>query len=123
MATWHNLESARAEWLGAPKGDGTLQNLLDVARAEVVAYAPALDPEAVEPADTEDEDGPEVQSIPDGYRWAHLSHARNVWNSANVNPSGSFGADEGSFSMSPFPLDWAIKARLRPVVLFGGVVA
>ena len=121
MATWHDLESARAEWVGAPKGDGTLQNLLDVSRAEVIAYAPTV-PTDTEPLDPEDPASAQVPSIPDGYRWAHLAHARNIWNAQNVNPSGAFGG-ENNFTLTPFPMDWAIKARLRPPVLFGGVLA
>ncbi|WP_144797709.1 hypothetical protein [Microbacterium paludicola] len=156
MATWHDLNSARAEWLGAPKGDETLQNLLDVSRAEILAYAPAVPPapeasptnvgfEAEHPyAENGANEGVIVKDgtrfavvnisvqddgvwvdepyIPDSYRWAHLAHARNIWNAQNTNPSGSFGAEEGSFSLTPFPMDWAIKARLRPTVLFGGPV-
>ncbi len=62
-------------------------------------------------------------SIPESYRWAQLQHARNIWNATNVNPSAGYGMDEpGSFMIRPFPLDWAIKQRLRPHVVFGGTV-
>jgi len=121
MATWYTVEDAKADWLGAPDDD-TIKLLLDVSQAEVTAYAPALDPDATEPSDPDDEDSDPVQSIPDGYRWAHLAHARNIWNAQNVSPSGGVGADGESFAFTPFPLDWAIKARLRPHVIFGGSV-
>lgn len=112
MATWHNTESAREGWIGAPLDDGVLQELLNVSRAEVVAYAPAV-PDAVPPAE---------QVIPDGYRWAHLEHARNIWNARNTDSRGSYGSEEGGFQLVAFPMDWAIKARLRPRRIFGGPV-
>ncbi len=122
MATWHTPESARAGWLGAPP-DEVLIELLEVARLEVVAYAPPLDPtdtETVSPA----EGAPYVvQTVPEGYRWAQRQHARNVWNASTVNASGGFGAQGEGFGLTVFPLDWSIKQRLRPRTLFGGTVA
>lgn len=47
MATWHNLESARAEWVDAPLDDTHLGNLLEVAKDAVLAYAPT--PVTVDP--------------------------------------------------------------------------
>lgn len=111
MATWHTVESAREGWLGAPE-DPILQELLDVAQAEIVAYAPAL-PVTIPPL---------AEVIPDGYRWAHREHARNIWNARNTNSQGSYGDDEGGFQLVAFPMDWAIKARLRPRRIFGGPV-
>lgn len=62
------------------------------------------------------------QDIPDGHRWAHLAHARNIWNAQKVNPSGGLGDDQQGFALTPFPMDWSVRARLRPRVLFGGAV-
>jgi hypothetical protein len=62
------------------------------------------------------------QDIPEGHRWAHLAHARNIWNAQKVNPSGGIGDDQQGFALTPFPMDWSIKARLRPRVIFGGSV-
>lgn len=62
-------------------------------------------------------------NIPEGHRWAHLQHARNIWNAQQVSPTGRLGGgDDDSFVLTPFPMDWAIKARLRPHAVFGGVV-
>ena len=120
MATWHTIDTARNEWLGAPINDSVLQNLLDVARAEVIAYAPAITTEI------HLEDGivsnVDEDYVPDSYRWAHLQHARNIWNAQTTNPAGSFGSEEGGFVLNAFPMDWAIKQRLRPTTLFGGGV-
>lgn len=60
--------------------------------------------------------------IPDGHRWAHLAHARNIWNAQKANPSGGLGDETQGFALTPFPMDWAVRARLRPRVLFGGAV-
>lgn len=82
-------------------------------------------PDSVEAAiwaGTAVDDIPPVQVIPDGHRWAHLAHARNIWNSQKVNPSGAFGDDTQGFALTPFPMDWSVRARLRPRVIFGGAV-
>lgn len=63
-----------------------------------------------------------VQDIPEGHRWAHLAHARNIWNAQKVNPSGGIGDDQQGFALTPFPMDWSVRSRLRPRVLFGGAV-
>lgn len=50
MATWHTLDSARAEWVDAPLDDTHLSNLLEVAKDAVLAYAPTptyLNPDPV----------------------------------------------------------------------------
>jgi hypothetical protein len=109
VATWYTTDEARADWIGAPLDDERLQSLLDVSQAECVAFSPL-------PADSI------PGEIPDGHRWAHLEHARNIWNAVKVNPSGGFGDDTQGFAMTPFPMDWAVRARLRPRVIFGGSV-
>jgi len=101
IGTWNTLDSARG-WDGWPDAlhidDHSLYRLLDVARGEVIAYAPAL---------------PEDAPIPENYRMAQLMQARNRWNAARVDPSGG-DADNTSFALTPFPLDWDIKQVLRP---------
>lgn len=91
---WHNLDSARAEWDQAPLSDVTLYSLLETARIECEAFAP------------------ERSTIPANFRAAQLLQARNSLNAGQVQPSGDFG--EGSFQMTPFPMDWKVKQLLRP---------
>lgn len=119
MAEWHDLESARNQWVDAPFDDDQLQELLDVAQNAVLAYAPALPTgelviidDVVVPADPE--------SIPVSYRVAQLMQARNVWNSSKASPAGDF--DNGSYGLTSFPLDWQVKQLLRPRSVFGGPV-
>jgi hypothetical protein len=110
VTTWYTIEEAREDWPGAPLDDEQLQLLLDVSRGECVAFAPVPVTE------------PPTADIPDGHRWAHLAHARNIWNAQKANPSGGFGDDTQGFALTPFPMDWAVRARLRPRVVFGGDV-
>lgn len=95
---WHILDTIRAEWPDADViPDATLWALLDVAREQVVAFAPALG-----------EDAP----IPTHYREAQRIQARNIWTAARVSPDGALGGDD--FTVRPFPLDWHVKQLLRP---------
>jgi hypothetical protein len=102
MATWHDLESARDQWVDAPLSDDVLETLLEVAKSAVIAYAPALP----EPEEEEEED------IPTSYRYAQLMQTRNLWNVSRVDSAGSVG--EGEFVIQPRPLDWHVKQVLRP---------
>lgn len=95
---WHTLPSARAEWPDAVKlSDRRLFTLLEVARGQVLAYAPEQQPGTLPP----------VQ-----WRLAQIMQARNVLNASRVDPSGSAGGQD--FTLTPFPLDWTVKQLLRP---------
>ena len=102
MAQWHTIESARDEWPDAPYdedgGDTQLENLLELAKDAVVAFAPAVDDPLVE--------------IPAGYRQAQLLQARNVWNSSKASPTGDF--DGTSYGLTSYPLDWQVRQLTRP---------
>jgi hypothetical protein len=105
MAVWHTPESARTQWVDAPLDDEQLEELLDVAKGAVLAYAPAI----------EDESHPPVS-----YRLAQLTQTKNMWNASYASPSGDL--DGGSFGLTTFPLDWQVKQMLRPQSIFGGPV-
>lgn len=95
---WHTLSSARRALPGTALSDEDLFTYLYVAKIACKAYAPAL---------------PEGDPVPLRYRQAQLLQARNVLNAARANPdSGDFGQD--TFALSTRPLDWAVKALLRP---------
>lgn len=93
---WHNLDSARAVWSGAPNDDPTLYELLEVAKGQVLAYAPATVPE----------------TIPLNYRRAQYMQARNIWNAAVKDSGESFGGE--GFAVTVFPMDWSVKNLIRP---------
>lgn len=52
------------------------------------------------------------QSIPDRYRLAQLMQVRNLWSAVDVKPDGNQGGE--NFVYQPYPLDWHVKALLRP---------
>lgn len=96
---WLTLDAARESWSDAEAlSDRTLFILLEVAKGDVIKFAPAL-VEGVRP--------------PLNYVKAQGDQARNKLNASKVDPaSGGFG-DE-SFIVKPFPLDWTIRQTLRP---------
>lgn len=53
-----------------------------------------------------------VASIPDRYRIAQLIQVRNLWNATLATGSGDLGGD--TYTFTPRPLDWHVKALLRP---------
>jgi hypothetical protein len=95
---WHTLDTVRDQWPDAEHiGDASLWEVLDVARHQVLEFAPTI------------ADG---DPVPDRYRLAQRMQARNLWNAARVAPDG--GTGEGDFILRPYPLDWHVKAILRP---------
>lgn len=100
---WHTIDSARAEWGGAPDDDARLYQLLSLAGQQVIEYASALVPI--------DDETPVV--IPAHYKAGQLMQAKNLYNSGLVDPqNGAAGNDE--FVLRPFPLDWMVQQVLRP---------
>lgn len=106
---WYTVESIRtpaegdasADWADSDDvPDALLNDLLEVARDAVLAFAPAL------PADYP------AGRCPARYRLAHLMQTRNLWNAVGVDSSGDFGGDD--YTIRPVPLDWIIKQILRP---------
>jgi len=97
--TWYDEESALEDWPDAYSIDdsGTLTMYLEVAKSQVLAYAPALANDA---------------PIPEAYAVAQLMQARNIWNASKVSPSGDINT--GSYASTPFPLDWQVRQLLRP---------
>lgn len=92
---WHTLDSVRAEWEDAQViPDIRLHALLEVARQQVTAFAPALAAGARPPLN---------------YREAQKLQARNI-----VNAGRATGDGEGEFTLAPHPLDWHIEQMLRP---------
>lgn len=101
---WVTLDDARAKWRDAPADDDTLFELLEIAKQQVVEFAPTA----------YDDDG-NVITTPAlmNYRLAQRMQARNLWNANQVDPgNGQIGAD--TFVIRPFPMDWVVKNIIRP---------
>jgi hypothetical protein len=96
---WATLAITRASWVDARAvDDDVLYEILQIAKHQVIEYAPAL---------AEDAD------VPQSYRLGQILQARNTYNSSIVDASsGDIGAD--TFVIRPFPLDWQVKQLLRP---------
>lgn len=95
---WATLDEARRHLAGADIDDPILATLLNVARSEVLAFAPALLLGA---------------PIPQNYKYGQILHARNKLNAARTSSTtGDYG--DGSFAIARYPLDWQVKQILRP---------
>lgn len=95
---WHNAATARFEWDGAPTSDGTLYRLLQTAREQVEAYGQHL---------------PAGARVPELWRQAQLSQARNMYNATLTSGDSSYDLG-GGVVITPRPLDWAVKQLIRP---------
>ncbi|WP_419817005.1 hypothetical protein [Glaciibacter flavus] len=100
---WYTVDEARedADDFRDQLTDAVLYRLLTIARNDVLAYAPAL------PVTTP------ATLPPAHYVASQLAQAVNVWNANRVDASNGSEGD-GTFTIRPFPLDWAIKQTLRP---------
>lgn len=117
MAEWYTVEGdtpaaageAQARLLAAWR-DAPLINLevcgmiLEVAREQVIAFAPAPAP----PVEGEPVPGPPTRFV-----YAQLQQAINLWNAGRVSSAGNLGGD--GYSFTPRPLDKTIKSIIRPV--------
>jgi len=111
MTTWYTTGTPEADArLLAAWDDAPIENLevcgmlLEIAREQVLAYAPAM------PAPVE---GEPIPDPPARYVYAQLQQARNLWNAGRVSTGGDIG--EGQFTFTPRPLDKTIRQIIRPV--------
>jgi hypothetical protein len=120
MADWYTLDSIRADWREAPSNDDVLQQLIDAAQQEVLAFDNGYNWRR-DPTLSVDEDGNPVDfpgDYPDGQVpsclvMAQRMQARNLNNANRVDPaSGDLGTD--TFQLQPHPLDWVVKQVIRP---------
>lgn len=101
---WLTLETTRAQWADAPLDDVFLFQILDTAKEQCLAYAPALLLGA---------------PIPQRYVQAELMQARAIYQSVIANQQDNVGVD--GFQVRVFPLDFTIRALLRPKRAIGGM--
>lgn len=94
---WADLALARDELKSDQISDVKLWRLLEIAKLQVLEYAPAITDQTRPPAH---------------YVEAQLMQAKTIWDAARVDAGGEVGGE--SFSFSPRPLDWQVKQLLRP---------
>ena len=90
-------EQVRGDWRDAPLDDTRLQQMIDAAHVQVVAYAPALEVGAVVPAN---------------YAEAELLQTKAI-GQANERDGDVLGFGDG-FAVRVRPLGADVKALLRP---------
>ena len=101
---WLSLEQARQLWADAPLDDVFLYKLLQTAKEQCVAYAPVLAANA---------------QVPIRYTQAQLTQARALYQSTIANQNDQVGIE--GFTVRVFPLDFTIRAMLRPKRAIGGM--
>ena len=103
-ASWLSLEQARGQWADAPLDDVFLYQILDSAKTQCIEYAPALAANAV---------------IPANYLQAQVMQARALYQSVIANQNDNIGVE--GFTVRVFPLDFTIRALLRPKKAIAGM--
>lgn len=101
------LDRLLGAWPDAPVENlEVLGLILNTARDQVLAYAPATVPPTVS--------GGYIVGTPtpDRYVLAQLRQAQSIWDAGRVNTSGDIG--DGGFVFTPRPMDKTIKAIIRP---------
>ena len=101
---WLDLQTARAQWADAPYDDIFLHQILDTAKAQCIAYAPAI---------------PAGEHPPIQYVQAQLMQARAIYQSVIANQNDNVGIE--GFAVRVFPLDFTIRAMLRPKRAIGAM--
>lgn len=104
LTGWLTMEQARERWADAPQNDVSLYELLDTARIQCVEYAPAITAGAV---------------ISTAYRQAQYLQARAIYMASITNQADAVGVE--GFTVRSYPLDWNIRALLRPKKAIGGM--
>lgn len=101
---WLDLERARAQWPDAPLDDVLLYQILQSSREQCEDYAPALAADTLPPLN---------------YLQAQLMQARALYQSVIANQADNVGIE--GFAVRVFPLDFTIRALLRPKKAIGGM--
>lgn len=94
---WLTLEMARSQWPDAPTDDVLLAQILETARFQCETYAPILGVDAI---------------VPPNYRHGQLLQARALYTASITSQNENVGI--GDYQVRVFPLDWTIRAILRP---------
>ena len=100
VTTWLVTASDLADYWPTYASEATdeeIESLLESARIQCEEYAPTL---AVGAA------------VPENYRRGQALQARALWRSQNANASDGIGGD--GLAVAVFPMDWTVKALLRP---------
>lgn len=101
---WLTLQTARDQWPDAPYDEILLHQILDTAKFQCIAYAPAIEA---------------GKQPPINYVQAQLLQSRAIYQSVVANQNDNVGID--GFAVRVFPLDFTIRALLRPKRAIGAM--
>ena len=111
MTTWYSIDTPEQQdrllgaWIDAPVSNEEVCGfILDAAKDQVLAYAPAPAPLA---------EGEPVPDPPSRYVYAQLQQAKNLLMAGSVARGGEYS--DGEFSYEPRPLDKSIRNIIRPI--------
>lgn len=104
IGAWLTADEIADVWDDAPDNP-LLSMVVAAARSDCRHYA-------VVPIDTLDTDDEAQDDLISSFHMAQLMQTRNTWNASRVDADGGMG--DGDFVIRPFPLDWQVKAKLRP---------
>jgi len=109
-ATPEQAQRLAEAWPGVPEDqDEVTAMLLDIAREQVISFAPddAFERTVVYPFLRADHNKPASRLV-----YAQLQQAINLWNAGNVSSAGEIGPE--GYSFTPRPLDKTIRGIIRP---------
>lgn len=116
MADWYSVDTSEAEnrlrsaWPDAPVENTEIcGHLLEVAKEQVLEYAPDPDPDALTVVDGVLVAG---EPTPARYVMAQLRQAQNLWRAGEASSDGNVGPE--GFTFIPRPMDRTIKQIIRP---------
>lgn len=101
---WLTLQTAREQWPDAPYDEILLHQILDTAKFQCIAYAPVIEA---------------GKQPPINYVQAQLMQARAIYQSVIANQNDNIGIE--GFAVRVFPLDFTIRALLRPKRAIGAI--
>lgn len=101
---WLDTDEVREQWADAPLEDDELVNVLGAAWEQCAAYAPEAVGITVLPLD--------LALVPEAYKRAQLMQARSLYRAMLTGGNDTMGT--GEFGVTVFPMDWTVKALLRP---------
>lgn len=96
---WVDTETVQDQWAQDTPDEDTLIELLQAAYAQCLAFAPTPDPLL-------------PFTPPANYRMAQVMQAKALYRSMNAGSNDGIGPE--GLSVTVFPMDWTVKALLRP---------
>ncbi|NNC10344.1 hypothetical protein HII28_00395 [Planctomonas sp. JC2975] len=116
---WYTTDTIRADWKDAPSNDSVLEQLLEVAKAQVLAYDNGYNWRLNSATSAAAFPGDYITgAVPASLVMGQRMQLRNLWNANRVDPANASAGDD-TFQVRIFPMDWVVKQVIRPKKPFG----